>query len=512
VRKARGGAPPPVPVAQGGGYLSRGADVEARKDDPVIAHSVRKMSSEARRFALLAAVFHAHLVAQVPASWTQVGTGGLSGIQGHAMAYDSQHGRTVLFGGFAATNNGGVFTGLFLSNTLGGAGGSWGVIAGTGPSPRSGAAMAHDSQRGRTVLFGGSGPGGTFGDTWELNGTIWTQVVTAGPSPRVSHAMAYDSQRGRTVLFGGTAGGTNTFADTWEWNGTSWTHWGVAGPAARSRHAMAYDSQRGRTVLFGGSLGSGTFSDTWEWNGIAWSGLAVTGPSARFGHALAYDSQRGRTVLFGGSGASIFADTWEWDGTGWTQRATAGPAARWQHALAYDSLRGRTVLFGGDDGSGLSNVNPHNDTWEWSGHYIGTAAVYGSGCGSPPLVLSPVANARPIINTTAQASLTNIPSSLAFVALGWSRTFFFGAPGAFTLPHPLAAFGMPGCDLLQSADATAQLVSFTGPGTATCSLVVPNATALTGRQVFLQGLAAAPGANAAGLIVSNGIEWVVGDS
>jgi hypothetical protein len=71
---------------------------------------------------------------------------------------------------------------------------------------------------------------------------------------------------------------------------------------------------------------------------------------------------------------------------------------------------------------------------------------------------------------------------------------------------------MPGCDLLQSADAIAQPVSFTGPGTATYSAVVPNATVLIGQHVCLQGLAVAPGANAAGLIVSNGIEWVVGDS
>src|SRR5262245_3058205 len=70
-------------------------------------------------------------------------------------------------------------------------------------SARSGLAMAYDSARGVTVLFGGGGPGTFNSNTWEWDGTEWRLRATTGPSPRSGHAMAYDSVRGVTVLFGG---------------------------------------------------------------------------------------------------------------------------------------------------------------------------------------------------------------------------------------------------------------------------------------------------------------------
>lgn len=99
---------------------------------------------------------------------------------------------------------------------------SWAQVAvgGVAPANRSGHAMAYDSQRGKTVLFGGYN-GGSLGDTWEWDGATWQQVVPTGASPvsRRLHAMVYDSQRGRTVLFGGYNGAL--LGDTWEWDGTS---------------------------------------------------------------------------------------------------------------------------------------------------------------------------------------------------------------------------------------------------------------------------------------------------
>ncbi len=92
------------------------------------------------------------------------------------------------------------------------------------PAPRYNSAMVYDVARGVTVLFGGQitqYEGGVSGETWEWNGNSWTQRVVGGPSPRSGHAMAYDSVRGVTVLFGGDTG-DNPFAngETWEWNGT----------------------------------------------------------------------------------------------------------------------------------------------------------------------------------------------------------------------------------------------------------------------------------------------------
>ena len=47
--------------------------------------------------------------------------------------------------------------------------------------------MAYDSQRGRIVLFGGSNSiTGALGDTWEWDGATWTPMAShwAGPGGR----------------------------------------------------------------------------------------------------------------------------------------------------------------------------------------------------------------------------------------------------------------------------------------------------------------------------------------
>ena len=64
----------------------------------------------------------------------------------------------------------------------------------------------------------------------------WAQVSTAGPAPRIEPAMAYDSQRGVTVLFGGDNG--SNLGDTWEWNGSTWTQLSTKGPTAQPNNDM----------------------------------------------------------------------------------------------------------------------------------------------------------------------------------------------------------------------------------------------------------------------------------
>jgi hypothetical protein len=199
-------------------------------------------------------------------------------------------------------------------------GASWLQVASTGPPARYGHAMAYDSAHGKTVLFGGNaGTAGNptyLGDTWTWDGASWTQVASTGPPARYNAAMAYDSARGKTVLFGGNAGPASApvyLGDTWGWDGTSWMQIAPAGPAPRALHAMAYDSARGETVLFGGDSLGGVLGDTWMWEGTgSWTQVASTGPPGRYGHAMVYDSARGRTVLFGGTAVDNFSDTWEY--------------------------------------------------------------------------------------------------------------------------------------------------------------------------------------------------------
>jgi photosystem II stability/assembly factor-like uncharacterized protein len=137
-----------------------------------------------------------------------------------------------------------------------------------------------------------------------------------------------------------------------------------------------------------------------------------------------------------------------------------------------------------------------------------SATAYGAGCGSPVLTLAPVVQSPPIINTTARAALSNCPSSLAFLAVGFSNT----SAGPFPLPMSLALYGMTGCSLLQSMDVPSYPLAPTVTGTSIYSLSLPNWGGLLGVHLYLQGWAVAPGANPANVTVSNGVEWVIGSS
>ena len=212
---------------------------------------------------------------------------------------------------------------------------------------------------------------------------LWTQKSAVGPGLRATHAMAYDSVRGQTVLFGGLDDGKE-LGDTWEWDGQNWTEMANSGPNARIDIAMAFDAERKQTVLFGGELDQlppVRFGDTWGWDGEAWTQLADIDP----GHGQV---TRWRTIASANepcsSAAAPVADTWEWDGAAWTQQADTGPPPRLLHAMAYDSNRGRTVLFGG---RGAADVNlTFGDTWEWDGTLWRQVADFGvPPCESPAM-------------------------------------------------------------------------------------------------------------------------------
>ena len=89
--------------------------------------------------------------------------------------------------------------------------------------------MAFDANRNRIVLFGGFDGLTQLQDTWEWDGTAWLQRTPADlPPARQDAAFAHDSARGRTVLFSGLGGSCNGLDDLWEWDGTDWH----PGPAA----------------------------------------------------------------------------------------------------------------------------------------------------------------------------------------------------------------------------------------------------------------------------------------
>lgn len=312
--------------------------------------------------------------------WTQKQDVGPRSRFGHAMAFDPNRQRVVLFGGNILNNQ-------LLKDTWEWNGEDWTQVEDIGPSARSGHAMAYDTARSRLVLFGGNTGAADVRDTWEWDGTAWTQVQDTGPSARIGHAMVFDSARGRVLLFGGAPTAGAPLADTWEWDGTDWVQVEDAGPAPRQGHAMAYDTVRSRAVMFGG-VGATTqdgLADTWEWDGTVWTQVQDIGPEGCVHGALVFKSST--SSLFGGISTlanvatrQLFGMTWEWNGQHWTARQDIGVGPRVGHAMAFDTVRGRVVLFGGldvafDDTQAPSHLK--GDTWEHPD-------AAGGGGGPPP--------------------------------------------------------------------------------------------------------------------------------
>lgn len=280
--------------------------------------------------------------AQCTSNWSTIDETGPAPRQNHALVFDSQRGKVILFGGYR-----GGFG--FYSDTWEWDGAAWTEIQSPGPAARGNYAMCYDSVRNKTVIFGGAGDGGSYlGDTWEYDGAAqtWTQIFPASsPSPRYNAAMTFDPVRGVAVLFGGYSGLRE--GDTWTWNGANWTQVATTGCTPRNGHALTFDAGRGVAVLFGGFDGN-RLGDTWEWNGAAWSQRSTFGGQ------------------IGACSSCREDDTWEWDGTAWTQLGDGQASIRDQHALVYHAGTQRLMLFGGYAGGGFVL----DDGWYWRPNFL----------------------------------------------------------------------------------------------------------------------------------------------
>jgi hypothetical protein len=176
--------------------------------------------------------------------WTQLSPSGNPGPRHNTyLAQSPNRGRLVVFGGGIA-----VFVVDDSTWDSDAPSSTWidATPLGDSPSARQLANTVYNSWRERTVLFGGTnGFGSAFhGDTWEWDGSAWTNVTPPGPSPspRAWHAMTFDSERGRTVLYGGFNGAQ--LGDTWEWDGAQWTQvFPASSPPAQSSGAIASMAQ-----------------------------------------------------------------------------------------------------------------------------------------------------------------------------------------------------------------------------------------------------------------------------
>jgi hypothetical protein len=437
---------------------------------------------------------------------------------GAAMASDPSTNSAVLFGGSA------LFTQFADTWRFDGTG--WTQLSpAVSPPAKFFADLVFDSGRGVYVLYGGNATYTSPGtnETWEFDGVVWTQrFPAANPGNLGLHAMAYDSARGRTVLYGGMPGG-NPILDsnrTWEWDGASWTQrFPATNPGRLEAHSMCFHAEAGLTILFGGVNATSGASfpvdtdKTWAWDGTNWSELPVAGarPPVRERARLAYDPVRRVCVLVGGmhySNGQPRNDTWElrldagsWR---WTLVPTPGVPAnfhRFSSTLAWlPAIGGATGIatgmlqFGGQRGTSTS----YGDTWRYDNP--ANVATTGAGCSGTNGVPQLAATGLPRVGQpfTLQASGLNPAFGFAALVLGLS-----------SLPPidlgPL--LGMPGCSAYQSADL---IVTMTPAAAGTAQWSWTPVASATGVSLFCQALCLDPPANSFGFTVSNGLAATIG--
>jgi hypothetical protein len=280
------------------------------------------------------------------------------------MAWDSDSGQLIAFGGASPVDNG-TLRPYDSNETWAWTGSRWAQrFPATSPSGRTAHYMVHDSTRGRVVLFGGrQATGGVnnefrlLNDTWVYDNGNWSEITAPNtPTPRQHGAMAYDPVRDRVVIFGGTtfkADGVtleNNF-ETWELDGTTWVQASYNTPELL-RPMLAWDKRRSQMILVGSDTAFKPKMYRLDAQASLWNEVTPEKmPDCVSDASMVYQDHNALIVLVGGvcSVTTAFVDqTWEWNGTTWAENKTKTPVTRaTATALGYDQLRATSVLFGG---------------------------------------------------------------------------------------------------------------------------------------------------------------------
>jgi PKD repeat protein len=246
------------------------------------------------------------------------------------MVFDTSDSKVLMFGGCEG------LSGCPDSETWTFSGGNWAQYTkGTAPTAVLAPGMAYDTNDGYTVLFGGcSGinfiteacsayADGTYTFT-SANG--WQSVSTpSGLTARVSPNMAYDPLLKEVLLYGGYDG-TNDLSDMWAFSGGAWSKLSpTSTPGGSSDGAMFWDSSLNEMILFGGDDSSGTASTTWAYANGGWTQLFPSAyPSAR-DSMMDAAAPTGLPIVFDGSTDNgSGSDTWAF-GTPPSAQITVSP-------------------------------------------------------------------------------------------------------------------------------------------------------------------------------------------
>lgn len=287
----------------------------------------------------------------------------------YAMAFDSDSGRAIMFGGFLSQQPRPVWTDETWSYDV--AAHSWQLMRPSkSPSARHYPGMAYDANSDLVILFGGALPQGRLsGETWtyDVDADTWTEMRPPdSPSPRSSWAgMVYDPVGDRVILHGGWTGKEDG-SDIWAYDVdlNAWTKLGDAGPRGSS---LVYDALNRRILAFGGASAPGLRSaDMWSFKlgPDVWEELPVEERPSPRSSPMQYAAAAGKIVLFGGSTTTgELGETWTYDAStsAWSQRhPDPAPSARHGFKLVYDPGSKALLLFGGGVGS-----RPLDDTWSY---------------------------------------------------------------------------------------------------------------------------------------------------
>lgn len=194
--------------------------------------------------------------------------------------------------------------------------------------------------------------------------------------------------------------------------------------------------------------------------------------------------------LYVGTDVGVFATAN--DGNDWST-SNQGPSDVSVDEVAF--LRGSTTLLAATHGRGLWTIE------------IREPAVFWLGAGCPGFLGVPVLTATyPRLGENLTLRCGNLGlGQPGWIVLGVSNTLWNNIP----LPLDLSGIGMPNCRAYCSVDIPIGSTSFAGQ--LTLSFTTPAILALLGGTVYTQAYVYEPGANPAGLVVSNALALVVGN-
>gem|GEM_PF-696182 len=372
-------------------------------------------------------------------AWTNMTPGTAPGPRyGFTMAYDSKNGEIVLVGGVPL----GDYNWRADSWSYNLSANNWTMGTLNAPSARAFHDMAYDSDRGEMVLFGGwdgcSRPDGTkvyCGDTWTFNTDLnrWMlrsprghdrriePVFAYRPSYSAGRFMAYDSRAGEMVLYNSRPGDALTSTFSYNLSTNNWTNKNpTTSPPAGLVPTMVYNTRTGEMMLQASddystatwkyNLTTNTWTDMapstnfrdksssmiyiestgevllftynfdtrkYDFTNNTWTRYEATEPPKRQSFSIVYDNDRNEVIRYGGYYSSTVNDTWCLNLTTntWSEiKSIMAPPARYSHTIVYDKLRRTILLFGGTD----DNAEIKSDNWIFDMKFYCDAGNYTS--------------------------------------------------------------------------------------------------------------------------------------